>query len=117
MKKRLSQVLFYFQCFLLTIYSNMASAAHRDDSVGIGGVADNLMEPVGLMADFVYSACIIIGASFIFASVIKYIEHKRSPLMVPIGTPIFLFVAGVALMCMPFLSLLTSSSIRYSLFR
>ena len=86
-------------------------------SEGVGAVANELMQPVGLMSDFVYSGSIVIGASFLFACLIKYIEHRRSPLMVPISTVIFLFVAGLALVLLPFLSLLSDGAIRYSLFR
>lgn len=117
MKQFLSQGLFNIKFFLLSVLSNVAIAQQYQPAAGIGKVASNLMEPVGLMSDFIYTACIIIGASFIFASVIKYIEHRRSPLMVPISTPIFLLVAGVFLVAMPFLSFLSSSAIRYSLFR
>lgn len=83
---------------------------------GIGGVATNLMEPVGLMSDFIGSGCLLIGASFLFASLIKYIEHRRSPLMVPISTVVFLLIAGLILIGLPFLYLLTGYGVPYTLF-
>ena len=85
--------------------------------VGLGEVAQNMMEPVGLMSDFVYSACLVIGGSFLFASIVKYFEHRRSPLMVPISTVVFLLIAGLLLIAMPFLSLIGDGAIRYSLFQ
>ena len=86
-------------------------------SAGIGGVAQNLMDPVGLMSDFIGSGCLIIGASFLFASLIKYFEHRRSPLMMPLSTVVYLFIAGGILIALPFLSLYSDDpSIRFSFF-
>jgi hypothetical protein len=82
---------------------------------GIGQVADNMMEPVSLIADFIDTACFVIGGSFVFASLIKYIEHRRSPLMVPLSTVIYLLLAGVLLLLLPFASYLTEGGIKYSL--
>lgn len=81
-----------------------AHAAARN--TGLGAMATNIMEPVSLLSDFVTAACLIIGGSFIFASIIKYKEHRRSPLMVPISTVIFLIVAGLALIGLPFMWML-----------
>lgn len=72
---------------------------------GFGQVAQNAMEPVTIFSQFVDAACFLIGGSFIFASIVKYIEHRRSPLMVSISTVIFLFIAGLFLIALPFLSL------------
>lgn len=88
-----------------------------DDPSGIGEVATNLMAPVGVLSDFVYTACWILGGSFVFASIIKYFEHRRSPLMVPMGTVVFLFLAGGMLIALPFLSLYSDDpAIRFSFF-
>lgn len=84
---------------------------------GVGLVANNMMEPVSLLSDFVNSACFIIGGSFLFATIIKYIEHRRSPLMVPISTVIFLLIAGIVLVLLPFAYLLTENGLQFSLLR
>lgn len=84
---------------------------------GIGDVAENLMEPLSLISDFVNTGCFIIGGSFLFASLIKYIDHRRSPLMVPISTVIFLFIAGLALILLPFLAYVAEGGIKYSLLK
>lgn len=73
---------------------------------GIGLMANNILEPVGLIHSFVTAACFIIGGSFLFAAIIKYIEHRRSPLMVPISTVIFLVLGGLALIGLPFMWML-----------
>jgi hypothetical protein len=114
MVKKLSQVLPLLSYFLFTVQSNLALAG---PGIGFGSVANNLLEPIGLLADFVYAACFLIGGSFIFACPIKFIEHRRSPIMVPVSTPVFLLIFGAALILTPFASMYSESSVHYSLFR
>lgn len=97
--------------------SLLAKIAVAGNLPGLGGVAQNMMDPVGLFSDFVYSGAIIIGISFLFASVIKYKEHRRSPLYVPISTVVFLLITGLLLLLMPFLSYLDSNALPFSFFR
>ncbi len=80
----------------------LAASSHQ--VLGIGGVAENLLQPVSLASSFVNTACYVIGASFIFASIIKYFEHRRSPLMVTLGTVLFLFFSGVVLVLLPLIT-------------
>jgi hypothetical protein len=98
---------------IMTLVSTLAYA----NRIGLGGVAENIMDPVSVISDFVHSACIVIGGSFVFASIIKYVEHRRSPLMTPISTVVFLFLAGVILILLPLISYLTSSGIPYSILK
>ncbi len=94
-----------------------ALASTTDSGKGIGQVAQNLLEPVGFMSDMVQTGCFVIGLSFIFAAIIKYFEHKRSPLMVPISTVVFLAIAGLVLIGLPFLSLFLNTAVPYSLLK
>lgn len=87
------------------------------NQTGLGGVAVNLLSPVTFFSDFVDTGCIVIGIAFLFAAVIKYVEHRRSPLMVPISTVIFLLIAGIILIVLPLLPYLTGQGIPYSLFK
>jgi len=73
---------------------------------GIGKVANSIMEPVSIVTDFVHSACLLLGGAFVFASIIKYFEHRRSPTMVTLSTVVFLFLAGVVLLCLPLIAYL-----------
>jgi hypothetical protein len=84
---------------------------------GIGGMASSMMDPVVVLADFVHSACLVIGICFLFAGVIKYFEHRRSPLMVTLGTVAFLLIAGAVLVTLPLVSYLTSSGIPYTILK
>lgn len=99
----------------LLIIANAFAANGRPS--GVGGVAQNMMDPVTLFSDFVYTGCLVIGGSFIFASIVKYTEHRRNPLHVTMSTVVFLFVSGVLLLLLPFLSYLDSSALVYTLFR
>lgn len=107
---------FLYFAAIISVFFKQAYAAYQRPT-GIGGMAQNMMDPVGLFSDFVYTGCIVIGGSFVFASIIKYFEHRRSPLMVPISTVIYLLVAGALLLLLPFLAYLDPNGVRYSLFR
>ena len=101
----------YLVWLTLPAISFAAGDPSSTSTLGIGDVAENMLESVNLCAEFIHSACIIIGASFVFTSLIKYVEHKRSPLMVTLSTVIFLFLAGVVLLLLPLLPLITDSGI------
>ena len=85
--------------FILSLVSS--GLVFADLHSGIGGVASNLMEPVSVLTDFITSASLIIGTTFLFASLIKYMEYRVNPLAVPISNVIFLLICGVLLLCLP----------------
>ena len=103
------QIRLFFILLFNFILVNIALAA-KESALSLGQVAQNLMEPVDVLSSFVITACFAIGGAFLFTAVIKYFEHRRSPLMVPISTVIFLLIAGILLMLLPFLPLLMGSS-------
>jgi len=67
----------------------------------LGDMADSFMQPLAIVSDFFSSAAMIIGASFLFAALIKYQQHRVNPLFVPIGTVVILVVMGVLLISLP----------------
>lgn len=91
--------------FLWGVFPMLAVAAN----VGVGGMATGLMDPVSVVADFLHSACILIGGAFLFASIVKYREHRRSPTMVPMSTVVFLVVAGLFLVAIPIMFYLSNN--------
>lgn len=113
--KRLLMMGAFYMIPLLSIAAEEQKAPEQ--LVGLGLVAKNLLEPVSLMADLVHTACFVIGGAFLFTCVIKYFEHRKSPLMVPISTVIFLLIAGNILILLPFISYITDNGIHYSLMR
>lgn len=100
-----------FLVWLTLLLITISFPAYAD----LGSVARNIMEPVGVFGGFVNTGCFVIGGGFIFASIVKYAEHKRSPLMVPISTVIFLLIAGLILVALPFLALLTETGVKYNI--
>jgi hypothetical protein len=108
---------FLWRLFVLLWMPTMVmaeAAATVFTSAGLGDVAENLLEPVSLLSDFMSSACFVIGLSFLFASVVKYIEHRRSPLMVPISTVVFLFILAILLLLLPLAHKITESGVTHS---
>ena len=100
--------------FTTSVYAYVPSSYQPQ---GVGKVADNLLQPVAFASQFVYTSCLVIGASFLFACIIKYVEHRRNPLAAPMGTVVFLFIAGVFLMALPFAYLLSNNQSPYDLFK
>ena len=114
---RLKQIMTMGLLWIGSFFEQSYAAYSSNNTVGVGGMANSIMEPVSFFADAIYTGCFVIGGAFLFASVIKYYEHRRSPLMVTLGTVVFLAIAGVVLIALPFLSYFFDSGVRYSLFR
>lgn len=110
--KLLFIIMLYFLPFTL-----LGADFSNNNPQGVGQVAVNMLQPVSLLSDFVHSACFIIGACFLFATVIKYFEHRRSPMMVPVSTIIFLLIAGIVLILLPFAAYITENGVQYTLLK
>lgn len=82
---------------------------------GFGDIASNMLEPVGILSDFIGTASIIVGMCAIFAGFFRYMEYRKNPLVSPISTVILLIVIGVILVSLPFIYRLTESGIPYHL--
>lgn len=103
--------------FILAYLFYNNAFARQQSSTGIGGMANSLMEPVGFASDFIYTMCFVIGGSFLFACIIKYTEHRRNPLAVPASTVVFLLIAGLFLIALPFAYLLIHHGTTYTLLK
>lgn len=113
----MNRILWIAILYLSPFLSMAAERSRRSQELGAGKVAETLLEPISLLSDMISTTCFVIGGAFLFATIIKYIEHRRSPLMVPISTVIYLFLIGLILVLLPFVSRLTESGISYSLFK
>lgn len=103
-----------FSRWILLMFLNSCVSIAYAQIGGIGSVANNMMDPVTLFYQFVSSGCLLIGGGFLFASVVKYFEHRRSPLMVPISTVVFLVIAGLVLIALPLIGYVTQAGgLRY----
>ena len=89
--------------------------ASASDLVGIGRVAENILEPVNMVSDFICTASIITGVSALFGAFLKYMQHRVNPLVAPISTVVVLFIIGVVLVCLPFIYMMTENGIPFSL--
>ncbi|OGT37908.1 MAG: hypothetical protein A3F12_07240 [Gammaproteobacteria bacterium RIFCSPHIGHO2_12_FULL_38_14] len=97
--------LYWIPMLALAVENKAVQADSTVQSLGLGRVMQNMLDPLSVLSDFIQTACFVIGGSFIFASFIKYIEHRRNPLMVPISTVVLLLIMGIVLVLLPFLSL------------
>lgn len=102
----------FFKILLIFFVPIISMAASREPT-GLGLVAKNMMEPVGLFGDMINTACWLLGGAFLLISIIKYKQHRTNPTMVPISTVVFLVVAGGILVGLPFLATLTDSGVQY----
>ena len=80
--------------------------AQKSNVSNLGSVAKNLNQQVDLVSNFVYSACLLLGVAFLFASFVKYLEHRKSPLMVTMSTVVFLIIAGIVFVLLSLLQFL-----------
>ena len=82
-----------------------ASDAGKNKGIeGLGGFADSLMQPVHVISDFLSSMAVIIGMTCIFASFVRYMQHRVNPLAHPIGTVITVLILGILLVLLPLLN-------------
>ncbi|MDX1901104.1 MAG: hypothetical protein SFW66_03745 [Gammaproteobacteria bacterium] len=78
---------------------------------GIGDVANNLMVPVVLASGFLASASFIVGMSFLFSSVIRFVQYRTNPLANPLSKVFFMFFSGIFLLFLPLIYHLTDNGI------
>ncbi len=85
------------------------------NDLSLGIVAQNITEPIEVVSGFVSIGCLIVGVACLFAGVVKYFEHRRSPLAVPMSTVVWLFILGLLLLILPFAYIVTENGIPFSL--
>jgi hypothetical protein len=88
--------------------------ANKRPLSGFGKVADNMMDPVILMTNFVGIVALTLGFGFYFGALIKYMQHRVNPLAVPISTVIILIIMATILVCLPFAYKIASAGIPMS---
>lgn len=92
---------------MLLFYSAMAFAVHhkKQPPTGVGALAQQLTTgPINFASTLLNASCFLVGGSFLLASMVKYVEHRRSPLMITMSTVVFLFLSGVVLVAIPILT-------------
>ncbi len=81
----------------------------------LGEIAENLMEPVTIVSDFIGTASIIVGICSLFGAFLRYMQHRVNPMVAPISTIFLLIAMGLALIGLPFIYLLVEGGIPYHL--
>ena len=101
--------------FSFSLISTAALAApFQQPPSGFGAVANNLMEPVTILSSLVDTASIVIGLSCLFASFLRYMQHRINPLATPISIVVYLLIFGIILTALPLLYMFTESGIPFS---
>lgn len=70
----------------------------------LGQLANQTMEPVGVLTRTMYNICYVLGATMLLGSVIQYKNYRDNPSQVRLSRPIFLLVIGLVLLAIPFIS-------------
>jgi len=70
----------------------------------IGDAAVSLLGPTEIITKLFLIACYIVGVALILVSLAQYKIHQQSPKLVPLTTPIMLFILGVITVLIPYAS-------------
>ncbi len=93
--------------------NNYVPTGPRGAAGGLGGIANNLMEPVAVVASFMVSVALIAGFTCLLAGFLRYMQHRANPLAHPISTVIILLVLGTMLLLLPLIYKFTESGIPF----
>ena len=76
----------------------------------VENVADNLMGPTEIITKMVVAASYIVGVGLIIFSFAQFKQHRQSPKLVPLGTPIMLLILGICAVMIPYISTISGVS-------
>ena len=91
---------------LLLAYSSIAYAQQ-----GWTQVIDDILSPAAGLTELIYILCYIAGSGLLVGAVLQYKYHRDNPQQVRVSTPIVLFILGLVIVFLPFLTKLSSASI------
>jgi hypothetical protein len=69
-----------------------------------GELAENIYAPTAFVTKFIIFGCYAVGVALVLAGVMQFKNHKQNPKLVPLSTPITLFILAGILLILPFLS-------------
>jgi hypothetical protein len=102
--------------WLMSFFISEAAFAVYQSHLSVGKVAENITEPIEVVSGFVSVGCLLVGVSCLFAAIVKYFEHRKSPLAVPMSTVVWLVIIGLVLLILPFAYMITENGIPFSAF-
>lgn len=97
-------VLFSRSLFLLLLPGLVWATASVEE------IAENLMNPTEILTKLVIVASYAVGVGLIIFSIAQYRQHRKSPKLVPLTTPILLFILGVCTLVIPYISVISGES-------
>lgn len=112
LKKLMNKKVFLFIPLVIILGSSPITVLAAS---GFGAVANNLMTPISIVSNFMYSASLVLGSTSLFAAFLKYLQFRVNPLANPIGRVVVLLIIGVLFICLPLIHKLTSSGIPFML--
>lgn len=84
-----------FLGFGLLCYVSSANA------VTLGEVSTNLMGPTEILTKIMILGCYVVGIALLIMAIAQYKQHKHSPKLVPLTTPIILIILGLIAIGLP----------------
>ncbi len=76
----------------------------------LNDITATLMTPTLIITKMMVFACYVVGAILIFAAIAQYRNHRQSPKLVPLTTPVLLLVIGIVLLLFPYFSTLAKDT-------
>lgn len=91
-------------------WANLANADTANSVPSLGEAAVNALAPVGVFTTALYNICYILGTLFVLGSLIRFKEYRENPSQTPISRALVVFLFGLILFAVPFISKLSSSA-------
>jgi hypothetical protein len=107
--QELSEVGVNYQLFFVILLNVFYSCGAVAKDEGIGGVANDIFEPVYLVIQLVRSVSIVCGSGLILGGFLKFIEYRRNPVAVRLSTVVSMFFFGIALILIGFIPMKITS--------
>lgn len=87
----------------LLSWSLCMAADSRQSAPSIGNIAGNVFNVAVGVRQIIQAICIITGSSFIIGSLYQYKKYRNNPIEMRLGTVLFTFIIGVAVILLSFI--------------
>lgn len=79
-------------------------------SASVGSISEEMMGPTEILTKLTVVASYIVGVGLIVFAIAQYKQHRRSPKLVPLTTPILMLILGVICVVIPYFSIISGKS-------
>ncbi len=76
----------------------------------LGTIANNLLVPATGIAHMLNLASVICGTGFLLAAVLQYKNHRDNPQEVPLSRPVTYLILGLALVLLPYFTMISQGA-------